>query len=115
MAAPVEALPARTTVAWGIAAAVLGAGVVGFVVWQGRTTGLLDLRIYLGAVRGWASGGSLYSFVDPTFGKSATYPPFGLLVLMPLAPWPLPWAEVAWTLANLGALGAIAWLVAGPS
>jgi alpha-1,2-mannosyltransferase len=93
----------------------LGAVVVGFAVWQGRTTGLLDLRIYLGAVRGWERGGSLYGFADPTFHKSATYPPFGLLPLAPLTSVPVRVAEVLWTLANLGALGVGVWLVTGPS
>jgi alpha-1,2-mannosyltransferase len=91
---------------------VLCGVVVGFVVWQGGTTGLLDLRIYLGAVRGWQGGGSLYAFSDPTYHLSGTYPPIGLLGLAPLTVLPVRMAEVVWTLANLGAVAAIAWVVA---
>jgi alpha-1,2-mannosyltransferase len=93
----------------------LGAVVVAFVVWQGRTTGLLDLRIYLGAVRGWERGGSLYAFADPSFHKRATYPPIGLLPLAPLTLVPVRVAELLWTLANLGAIAVGAWLVTGAS
>ena len=44
-----------------------------------------DLRVYRGAVRWWLDGRPLYDFVRPHTEKGFTYPPFAVLVLLPLA------------------------------
>ena len=44
-----------------------------------------DLRVYRGAVRWWLDGRPLYDFVRPHTTKGFTYPPFAVLVLLPLA------------------------------
>src|SRR3954468_8296959 len=44
-----------------------------------------DLRVYRGAVRWWLDGHPVYDFVRPHTEKGFTYPPFAVLVLLPLA------------------------------
>jgi alpha-1,2-mannosyltransferase len=44
-----------------------------------------DLRVYRGAVRWWLDGHPLYDFVRPHTERGFTYPPFAVLVLLPLA------------------------------
>jgi alpha-1,2-mannosyltransferase len=44
-----------------------------------------DLRVYRGAVRWWLDGRPVYDFVRRHTGKGFTYPPFAVLVLLPLA------------------------------
>ena len=44
-----------------------------------------DLRVYRGAVRRWLDGHPVYDFVRPQTQKGFTYPPFAVLVLLPLA------------------------------
>ncbi len=65
------------------------------------TTGLLDLRIYLGAARSMADGGSIYAFSDPTFHLGSTYPPLWSLMLGPIAHADIHTVEYGWTMANL--------------
>ena len=43
-----------------------------------------DLRVYRGAVRWWLEGRPLYDFVRPNTEKGFTYPPFAVLVLLPV-------------------------------
>jgi alpha-1,2-mannosyltransferase len=70
---------------------ILVAGVTAAVVaaqlWYGNRHHFLDLRIYVNAMRWWASGHPLYEFAhdDPIQGRLGfTYPPFAALVLTPL-------------------------------
>jgi alpha-1,2-mannosyltransferase len=44
-----------------------------------------DLRVYRGAVRWWLKGRPVYDFLRPHTEKGFTYPPFAVLVLLPLA------------------------------
>ena len=44
-----------------------------------------DLRVYRGAVQWWLDGRPLYDFLRPHTEKGFTYPPFAVLVLLPLA------------------------------
>jgi len=44
-----------------------------------------DLRVYRGAVRWWLDGHPVYDFLRPQTQKGFTYPPFAVLVLLPLA------------------------------
>jgi alpha-1,2-mannosyltransferase len=44
-----------------------------------------DLRVYRGAVRWWLEGHPVYDFVRPHTEKGFTYPPFAVLVLLPVA------------------------------
>jgi alpha-1,2-mannosyltransferase len=67
--------------------AVVTAAVVAAQMWYGNRHHFLDLRIYVNAVRWWASGHPLYEFAhdDPIQGRLGfTYPPFAALVLAPL-------------------------------
>src|SRR6185369_10984371 len=64
---------------------VVTAAVVAAQVWYGNRHHFLDLRIYVNAVRWWASGHPLYEFAhdDPIQGRLGfTYPPFAALVLI---------------------------------
>ena len=45
---------------------------------------VFDLRVYRGAVRWWLHGRPVYDFVRPHTEKGFTYPPFAVLVLLPL-------------------------------
>jgi len=66
---------------------VVTAAVVAAQMWYGNRHHFLDLRIYVNAVRWWASGHPLYEFAhdDPIQGRLGfTYPPFAALVLAPL-------------------------------
>jgi alpha-1,2-mannosyltransferase len=60
----------------------------------GRPYVFFDLRIYHGAVAYWASGGSLYDYLDPYVPLGFTYPPFAALVMLPMAH--LTTLEAAW-------------------
>jgi len=51
----------------------------------GRPYVFFDLKIYHGAVAYWASGGSLYDYLDPDVPLGFTYPPFAALVMLPMA------------------------------
>jgi len=80
---------------------------IGIVVTQtDSTTGLLDLRIYLGAAETWRSGHSLYDFSQPTFGLGSTYPPLWTVLVASVAWAPVGMVELGWTMANL-----LLWLV----
>lgn len=52
-------------------------------------TGLLDLRIYVGAARAFLDGSSICDYRDPAFGLGSTYPPFWSLVLVPTSALPI--------------------------
>ncbi|MEN3306139.1 MAG: alpha,2-mannosyltransferase [Micromonosporaceae bacterium] len=68
---------------------------------------LADLHVYVGAVSGLRHHHSLYDFITGN-GAPFTYPPFAGLVLLPLAhlpEWPI---GVAWTVAKLAVVAALA-------
>jgi alpha-1,2-mannosyltransferase len=72
---------------------VLAVTAVALVVVGYKINGHFDLKVYDGATRAWLHGGDLYRFVehgrDRAYGF--TYPPFGALVMAPIAvlPWPV--------------------------
>lgn len=66
-------------------------------------TGLLDLRIYLGAAGRLADGGSIYSYADPTYGLGSTYPPVWSVLLLPLSRLDVHAVELGWTTIGLAA------------
>ncbi len=75
---------------------------IGIVVAQtGSVTGLLDLRIYLGASESWRSGHSLYEFSDPTYGLGSTYPPLWTVIVTAVGWAPVGIVELGWTVTNL--------------
>lgn len=70
----------------------------------GRPYVFFDLKIYHGAVAYWASGGSLYDYLDPDVPLGFTYPPFAALVMLPMAHLSMvsaAWINVAASLAAL--------------
>jgi alpha-1,2-mannosyltransferase len=75
---------------------------------------LADLHVYVGAVSGLRQHHSLYDFITAD-GAPFTYPPFAGLVLLPLAhlpEWPI---GIAWTLAKVAVVAALAVLTARPA
>src|SRR5262245_59292989 len=73
----------------------------------GRPYVFFDLKIYHGAVAYWASGGSLYDYLDPDVPLGFTYPPFAALVMLPMAH--LSMLDAAWinVFASLAALALV--------
>jgi alpha-1,2-mannosyltransferase len=70
---------------------------------------LSDLGVYTGAVDGLLHGASLYDFI--TAGNAPfTYPPFAGLVFLPLADLPAFPLQLAWTLATIATVAALALL-----
>ena len=70
---------------------------------------LTDLSVYLGAVSGLTDGAGLYDFSRGA--APFTYPPFAALVFTPLTWLPAGFVQVAWTLATLTTVVALAVLV----
>jgi alpha-1,2-mannosyltransferase len=68
---------------------------------------LADLHVYLGAVRAMRHGIPLYSYAAEN-GDPFTYPPFAALVFWPLGTVPEPMVQVAWTLATVAGVMALA-------
>lgn len=63
-----------------------------FLITYAERHGFFDLKVYHGAISYWVhQGGSLYDFVLPFSTYGFTYPPFGALVMLPMAitPWTL--------------------------
>jgi alpha-1,2-mannosyltransferase len=73
-----------------------------------------DLRVYRGAVRWWLDGHSLYDFVRPHTEKGFTYPPFAVLVLLPLALGTETTATVLLTAVTGGLVALTTWWLVGP-
>ncbi|WP_091100634.1 glycosyltransferase 87 family protein [Micromonospora citrea] len=99
----------RTVVRTGIVAAVA------FAAWLaigafGRPYNFFDMKIYHGAVVWWASGHELYEFIAPGTTLGFTYPPFGGLVMLPMAHLPV---ELAGTVNALASIAALAIVLAG--
>ncbi|MPZ28057.1 MAG: DUF2029 domain-containing protein [Micromonosporaceae bacterium] len=71
---------------WVVAAAIGFAAVA--IPMFGRRYVFFDMRIYHGAMEWWAGGGTLYEFIAPNTTLGFTYPPFGALVMLPMATMP---------------------------
>jgi alpha-1,2-mannosyltransferase len=105
-------IPARVR-PWLIGAVWLVVAVVaGVQAWGGVDRHALDrfpdLQVYLGAVRLWRDGGSLYDFAAVNTGAPFTYPPFAALVLHPLSLVPFPVAATLWGLVTAVVVIAVA-------
>lgn len=98
-------------------AAIAVTTAVTLVLWQawrsGPPSGLLDLKIYTNSARAWLDGNSIYSYHDPVFNLSSTYPPIGPLLFALLTPFTADGREVIFTIVSLAALFGCAWSVSG--
>jgi membrane-associated phospholipid phosphatase len=74
---------------------------------------LKDLLVYHGAGGVAGAGENLYAF-QTVFAMPFTYPPFGALVLEPIARMPLGVAQALWTVATLAAVVVLAATVLRP-
>jgi alpha-1,2-mannosyltransferase len=92
--------------------ALLVAVVTGYVV-LARPEGsrLTDLDVYIGAVTGLRDGASLYDFISGN--APFTYPPFAGLVFLALTWIPALPLQLAWTVATIAAVLALAVLSSG--
>ncbi|MFG2012909.1 glycosyltransferase 87 family protein [Micromonospora sp. NPDC048868] len=99
----------RTVVRAGIVAAVAYAAWLAIGAF-GRPYNFFDMKIYHGAVVWWASGHELYEFIAPGTTLGFTYPPFGGLVMLPMAHLPV---ELAGTVNALASIAALAVVLAG--
>ena len=93
------------------------AAVMGFLVFRVSPRPVwhhtFDLRVYRGAVRWWLQGHHVYDFVRPHTEKGFTYPPFAVLVLLPVALGTETTATVLLTAVSAGLVVlTTAWLVA---
>lgn len=73
----------------------------------GRPYNFFDMKIYHGAVVWWASGHELYEFIAPGTTLGFTYPPFGGLVMLPMAHLPVELAGMVNALASIAALAVV--------
>jgi alpha-1,2-mannosyltransferase len=73
-----------------------------------------DLRVYRGAVRWWLDGRRVYDFVRPHTQKGFTYPPFAVLVLLPVALGTDRSATVLLTTVSIGLLVLTTWWLVVP-
>jgi alpha-1,2-mannosyltransferase len=73
-----------------------------------------DLRVYRGAVRWWLDGHPVYDFVRPHTEKGFTYPPFAVLVLLPLALGTETSATVLMTTVSAGLVVLTTWWLIAP-
>jgi alpha-1,2-mannosyltransferase len=76
--------------------------------------GFFDLTIYRGAARWWLDHRSLYSFIREGTSKGFTYPPFAVLVLLPMALVSKLTAIVVTTAASASLVLAITWWLVVP-
>jgi alpha-1,2-mannosyltransferase len=91
--------------------ALLVAVVTGYAVLaRPGASRLTDLGVYIGAVSGLRQGASLYDFISGN--APFTYPPFAGLVFLPLTWAPTAPLQLAWTLATVAAVLALAALIA---
>ncbi|WP_433388836.1 glycosyltransferase 87 family protein [Micromonospora sp. KLBMP9576] len=96
----------RTVVRAGIVAAVAYAAWLAIGAF-GRPYNFFDMKIYHGAVVWWASGHELYEFIAPGTTLGFTYPPFGGLVMLPMAHLPVDLAGMVNVLASIAALAVV--------
>lgn len=73
-----------------------------------------DLRVYRGAIRWWLDAHPLYDFVRPHTEKGFTYPPFAVLVLLPLALGTETTAAVLLTVLSGGLVVLTTWWLLAP-
>ncbi|MDG4816233.1 glycosyltransferase 87 family protein [Micromonospora sp. WMMD956] len=99
----------RTAVRAGVIATVAYAAWLAIGAF-GRPYNFFDMKIYHGAVVWWANGNELYEFIAPSTTLGFTYPPFGALVMLPMALVPV---DVAGWLNALASIGALALVLAG--
>jgi alpha-1,2-mannosyltransferase len=102
-ASPVSARRPHLQVACALALLAVGAlvGVLVVASQTGSSTGLLDLRIYLGAAASLRDGGSAYAYTDATYGLGSTYPPLWSIALVPLTSADIHLVEHLWVLVGL--------------
>ncbi|TXS61080.1 DUF2029 domain-containing protein [Streptomyces sp. me109] len=75
-----------------------------------------DLRVYYGTVDAWTHhGGGIYDYLLPGTTYGFTYPPFAALAMLPMALVGESTAIALALLLNLVALGAVVWILVGPS
>ncbi|GGL88928.1 MULTISPECIES: glycosyltransferase 87 family protein [Micromonospora] len=98
-----------------IVAVLALAAVVPALYLPGRVHDFFDLKIYLRAMRWWASGQPLYDYVQPDRVQGElyfTYPPFAALLLRPFTLIPLGATELVFTvLTVVGVVVTTRWLV----
>src|SRR4051794_31031621 len=99
----------------GVAAVVVGVWFLVFrvsprPVWHHT----FDLRVYRGAVRWWLDGRPVYDFVRPHTLKGFTYPPFAVLVLLPVALGSETTATVLLTAVSGGLVVLTTWWLVAP-
>ncbi len=99
----------RTAVRAGVIATVAYAAWLAIGAF-GRPYNFFDMKIYHGAVVWWANGNELYEFIAPSTTLGFTYPPFGALVMLPMALVPV---NVAGWLNAVASIGALALVLAG--
>lgn len=117
-AAPVPAAPWRRTLrwartsrsAWSLPAAAALVPLVPLLLEADR---MIDLQVYVGAGSVAADGGAVYA-LRTRAGLPFTYPPFAAVLAEPLSRLPLLLVQVAWVLATLGALVAVARVAMAP-
>jgi alpha-1,2-mannosyltransferase len=95
---------------WAAAYVVLAAGTAGLIFLRPAADRLADLHVYWGAARAVLAGQPLYGFHAGN-GDPFTYPPFALLVFLPLGLVCEPVVDVVWTAAAFVAFVALARLV----
>ncbi|SCL38901.1 Protein of unknown function [Micromonospora pallida] len=100
----VRGVDRRTAVRLGIVAATIYAAWIAIGSF-GRPYNFFDMKIYHGAMVWWVNGSELYDFIAPDTTLGFTYPPFGALVMAPMAH--LPVAVAGWVNA-LGSTAALA-------
>jgi alpha-1,2-mannosyltransferase len=85
--------------------------------WYGNRHHFFDLHIYYAAMRWWADGHPLYDFAQPdaTMGSLGfTYPPFGALVLRPIAYFPLGPVQVGFATVSALLFALLVWWLVRP-
>jgi alpha-1,2-mannosyltransferase len=90
--------------------AVLAAGTVALIFLRPVADRLADLHVYWGAAQWVLHGRPLYAFAAGN-GDPFTYPPFALVIFLPLGLLPEPVVGAVWTVGTLVALVLIARLV----
>jgi alpha-1,2-mannosyltransferase len=73
-----------------------------------------DLRVYRGAVRWWLDGRPLYDFLRPHTEKGFTYPPFAILILLPLVLGTETTATILLTAVSGGLVVLTTWWLVSP-
>jgi alpha-1,2-mannosyltransferase len=86
-------------------------------IWYGNRHHFFDLGIYYQAMRWWNAGNPLYEFSTPdaTMGSLGfTYPPFGALVLRPIAWFSLPAVNVGFSAISVILFAVVLWWLIRP-